>query len=204
MESKMHWETIHRTKVPTQVSWYQEHSVLSLALVERTGIPFTGEVIDVGGGISTLADDLLNAGFSHVTVLDISAAALDIARQRLGVLASHVTWVEADITQVQLPYRAYDVWHDRAVFHFLTQPEARQSYVQAVQHSVKAGGHVIVATFAADGPTHCSGLEVTRYSPDSLHDQFGTEFRLVDSVREAHRTPFGTEQKFIYCYCRKA
>ncbi len=203
MEKKTHWETIHRTKAPAQVSWYQNHPVLSLDFIQRTGVDKSCHIIDIGGGISTLADDLLREGFTQITVLDISGAALGIAQQRLGGLASQVAWLEADITQAHLPYQAYDVWHDRAVFHFLTQPQDRQRYVQAVYHALKKGGHVIVATFAPDGPSRCSGLEVMHYDPDCLHDEFGDEFRLIDSAREAHVTPFGTEQKFIYCYCRK-
>jgi 2-polyprenyl-3-methyl-5-hydroxy-6-metoxy-1,4-benzoquinol methylase len=204
METKVHWENIHQTKTPLQVSWYQEHPRLSLEFIRRTGVGRNGRIIDIGGGISTLVDDLLQEGFQHITVLDISAAALQVAQERLGERATAVTWLEADITQANLSYQTYDVWHDRAVFHFLTQRPDRQRYIQTTRHAVKPGGHVIMATFATDGPTHCSGLEVSRYSPDSLHDEFGDDFRLVDSTREVHTTPFGTEQKFIYCYCRKA
>jgi ubiquinone/menaquinone biosynthesis C-methylase UbiE len=149
-------------------------------------------------------DDLIDNGYQNVTVLDISGTALEVAQQRLGSKASAVTWLEADVTKVKLPANFYNVWHDRAVFHFLTQAEDRAHYVESVQHSVKTGGHVIVATFGLEGPTRCSGLEVVRYSADSLHDEFGDEFDLVDTTTEAHHTPFGTEQKFVYCYCRKA
>jgi ubiquinone/menaquinone biosynthesis C-methylase UbiE len=136
-------------------------------------------------------------------VLDISAASLHTAQQRLGSQAQKVNWIEADITQAQLPHQFYDVWHDRAVFHFLTKAEDRQKYVEAVRYSVRQGGHVIVATFAPDGPERCSGLDVVRYSEDTLHNEFGDEFEVVDSTRETHHTPFGTDQKFVYCYCRK-
>lgn len=203
MEAKTHWEKIHQAKAPTQVSWYQEHATLSLNYIQQANPDKTGHVIDIGGGISTLVDDLLREGFTAITVLDISAAALQVAQKRLGDLAAQVTWLVADITQVQLPEQTYDVWHDRAVFHFLTDPADRQRYVQAVQRAVKPGGTVIVATFASDGPLQCSGLDVVRYNPDSLHDQFGADFGLVNSAEETHQTPFGTEQKFIYCYCRK-
>ena len=203
MEPKTHWESIYNTKESSQVSWYQEHQLLSLRFIELTGVDKTGQIIDVGGGASTLVDDLLASGFKQITVLDISPAALQTAQQRLGVRAAEVSWIEADITKAGLPHQFFDVWHDRAVFHFLRQPEDRQCYVQAVQHSVKIGGHVIVATFATDGPTRCSGLDIVRYSPESLHSEFGDDFRLVENTREVHVTPFGTEQKFIYCYCRK-
>jgi 2-polyprenyl-3-methyl-5-hydroxy-6-metoxy-1,4-benzoquinol methylase len=203
MNSKTHWEHIYETKAPTQVSWYQAHAQLSLQLIQHTGIQTTEPIIDVGGGASPLVDDLLVAGFQHITVLDISAAALDLARQRLGARAVDVNWLEADITQTDLPAQAYAVWHDRAVFHFLTQAADRQHYVQQVRHSVRPGGHVIIATFAVDGPQKCSNLDVVRYGPESLHHEFGDDFELVADLRESHHTPFNTEQKFIYCYCRK-
>ena len=148
-------------------------------------------------------DDLILAGFQHISVLDVSGTALQLARQRLGTRAGDVRWIEADITQADLPRQAYDVWHDRAVFHFLTQAADRQRYIDTVRQAVRKGGHVIVATFAADGPDRCSGLEVIRYSPESLHDEFGEGFEIMDSTHETHHTPFGKEQKFIYCYCRK-
>jgi ubiquinone/menaquinone biosynthesis C-methylase UbiE len=203
MEIKAHWESIYSIKESTHVSWYQEHQLLSLRFIERTRVDKEDQIIDVGGGTSTLVDDLLASDFKHITVLDISATALATAQQRLGGRATEVFWIEADITKASLPHRFFDVWHDRAVFHFLRQPEDRQSYIQAAQHSVKPGGHVIVATFATDGPSRCSGLDIVRYSPESLHSEFGDDFQLVESAREAHLTPFGMEQKFIYCYCRK-
>ena len=203
MNAKIHWQHIYEAKVPTQVSWYQEHAQFSLQFIQKTGIQRTGHIIDVGGGASTLVDDLVTAGFQHITVLDISATALQLARERLGARAVDVNWIEADITRADLPHQAYDVWHDRAVFHFLTQPSDRQRYINTVRHAVRTGGHVILATFAPDGPDRCSGLDVVRYSPESLHGEFGESFELVESSRETHRTPFGTEQKFVYCYCRK-
>lgn len=163
----------------------------------------SGHIIDVGGGSSALVGDLLNNGYQHITVLDISAAALEVAQQRLGARANNVTWLEADILQTKLNQHEYDLWHDRAVFHFLTESEDRRRYVNVVKEAVKPNGHVIVATFASDGPERCSGLPVTRYEPESLHDEFGNDFTLLDSIHETHHTPFGTGQKFIYCYCRK-
>lgn len=203
MSLKSHWEHIYQTKDATQVSWYQDHSRQSLRFIAQTGIAKTGQIIDVGGGASVLVDDLLRDGYQHITVLDISAAALETARHRLGAQADKVTWLETDILKAKLPQRIYDLWHDRAVFHFLTEPEDRRRYVNVVKEAVKPGGHVIVATFASDGPERCSGLQVSRYDPLSLHHEFGSDFDLLDSTSEVHYTPFGTEQKFIYCYCRK-
>jgi len=204
MEKKIHWENVYHTKDVTQVSWFQEHPELSLKFIEQTGIDKNAQIIDVGGGASTLVDDLIANGYQNCTVLDISGAALEVAQRRLGSKASTVTWLEADVTQDKLPSNFYDVWHDRAVFHFLTRPEDRVQYVECVQHSVKKGGHVIVATFGLEGPTRCSGLDVVRYSADSLHDEFGEDFELAGTTTEAHQTPFGTEQEFVYCYCRKS
>jgi ubiquinone/menaquinone biosynthesis C-methylase UbiE len=203
MESKTHWEEVYETKDATKVSWFQENPDLSLQLIEGTCVGSLAQVIDVGGGASTLVDNLLDRNYQNITVLDISASALQVAQERIGSQANLVTWLDADITQIQLPYQFYDVWHDRAVFHFLTRASDRQKYVEAVMHSVKAGGHVIVATFDIDGPSRCSGLEIVRYNSDSLHNEFGDKFNLVHSTSESHETPFGTEQKFIYCYCRK-
>ena len=203
MNTKTHWEHIYETKAPTQVSWYQEHAQYSLQFIQNTGVQKSDHIIDIGGGASTLVDDLLANGFQHLSVLDVSGTALQIARQRLGAHAAKVNWIEADITQADLPHQAYDLWHDRAVFHFLTKEEDRQRYVNTVRHAVRTGGHVIVVTFAPDGPEQCSGLKVVRYSPDSLYGEFGAGFEIVDSTHETHHTPFGKEQEFIYCYCRK-
>ena len=203
MPSKDHWERVYSTKPADSVSWFQEHAEQSLRLIRGTGVPCSAAIIDVGGGASTLVDDLLANHYNAVTVLDLSAAALAEAQTRLGESASRVQWLVGDITQIALPVHAYDVWHDRAVFHFLTRPEGRQAYVDTVLRAVKPGGHVIVATFAEDGPLECSGLPVMRYGPTELHAQFGAPFALVKHEREEHHTPFGTVQKFVYCYCRK-
>ena len=203
MDNKAHWEQIYQTKPATQVSWYQLHPLLSLKYIKKTDVGKSGRIVDVGGGASTLVDHLIENGFQHITVLDISAAAIEVAQQRLGLRAGAITWLEADITRAALPHHAYDVWHDRAVFHFLTSPEDRKRYVDAVRDAVRPGGYVIVATFAADGPSRCSGLEVSRYDPKALHHEFGADFELLDSAYEQHHTPFGTDQKFIYCFCCK-
>lgn len=198
-ERKSHWENIYTIKAPTEVSWYQQHPKTSLGLIARTGVEKTAEIIDVGGGASMLVDDLLSESYHHVTVLDIASAALEKSKTMLGERARSVTWMEADITQASLPPSHYDLWHDRAVFHFLTDEKDRQNYIHAVDESLKPGGHLIVATFAPDGPQKCSGLDTVRYSPDELRNEFGDNYRLVESVVEEHQTPFGTEQKFIYC-----
>ena len=203
MNAKTHWQHIYETKAPTQVSWYQEHAQVSMQFIQNTGIQRTGRIIDIGGGASTLVDDLVTAGFQHITVLDISATALQLARERLDARAVDVNWIEADITRADLPHQTYDVWHDRAVFHFLTQIDDRQHYINTVRHAVRTGGHVIIATFAPDRPDRCNGLDVVRYNPEGLHSEFGKSFELVESACETHHTPSGTEQKFIYCYCRK-
>jgi len=204
MESKNYWDKVYTAKAATSVSWYQEHAECSLSLIRNIGIAKSASIIDVGGGASTLVDDLLADGYSDVTVLDLSGSALSAARQRLGLRAAKVKWLEADVTNADLPGHRYDVWHDRAVFHFLTEPQQRQAYVETVFRSVKPGGHVIVATFAEDGPTQCSGLPVMRYAAGELHAQFGDAFALVKHVKEAHHTPSGSVQQFVYCYCRVA
>ncbi len=203
MQPKNHWEHVYATKKTESVSWFQVHAEQSMRLIRGTGVPYSAGIIDVGGGASTLVDDLLSSGYCAVSVLDLAAAALSVAKARLGERASQVQWTEGDITKVLLPVHAFDVWHDRAVFHFLTSKEDREAYVDTVLRSVKPGGHVIVATFAEDGPIQCSGLPVMRYGPSDLHAEFGSPFSLVRHEREEHHTPFGTVQKFVYCYCRK-
>jgi len=204
MQSKTHWENIYASKDATEVSWFQSHARLSLKLLLDASIPQTATIIDVGGGASTLVDDLLANGFEKLTVLDLSAAALNTARQRLAANAENVQWLEADILDVPLPEAHFDVWHDRAVFHFLTSAEDRRTYVQKVIRSVKPGGLVIVSTFAQDGPTECSGLPVMRYSADELHAAFGEPFVLLKHESELHETPGGRQQQFVYCLCRLA
>jgi ubiquinone/menaquinone biosynthesis C-methylase UbiE len=203
MSSREHWERIYSSRPTNAVSWYQAHAESSLRLIRATGVTPDAAIVDVGGGASTLVDDLLEAGYSRVSVLDLSGAALAAAKKRLGARASEVRWIEADITKVALPSDEYDVWHDRAVFHFLTSAGDRAAYVRAVSRSVKRGGHVIVATFAEEGPTQCSGLPVVRYGPEQLHSEFGDSFVLLSHEKEEHHTPAGKVQQFVYCYCRK-
>ena len=202
MDPKSYWDHIYRSELPTQVSWYQPHALRSRELIRRVSPPPDGAIIDVGAGASTLVDDLLDAGYHDLTLLDLSAAALAVARTRLGTRANRVQWIEGDILEAALPEAGYSVWHDRAVFHFLTMPADRARYVAQVRRAVRPDGFVLVAAFANDGPTHCSGLEVDRYSPEALHAEFGAPFRLMISEREEHVTPRGVRQSFIYCLCR--
>lgn len=204
MDRKGHWENVYKTRSDLEVSWYREHLENSVRMIVGTGVDKNAAIIDVGGGSSTLADDLLDRGFVDLTVLDISAAALEKSKARLGDRAGSVNWIAADITDVRLPEDRFDVWHDRAVFHFLTSDDDRRSYVDLVKRSAKTGGHIIVASFGPEGPQKCSGLDVVRYSPETMHDEFGSDFKLLDSFGETHNTPFGTTQEFVYCYCRKA
>ncbi|MGA8185328.1 MAG: class I SAM-dependent methyltransferase [Terriglobia bacterium] len=202
MDAGSHWEKIYRTKAPDAVSWYRSHLDRSIELIESAAPGRSARIIDIGGGESTLVDDLLGRGYPNLTVMDISQTALDVTRARLGEPGKGVQWVCADITRADLPAQAYDVWHDRAVFHFLVQQEQRNAYVRLAVRAVKPGGHIIVSTFGPEGPTKCSGLDAARYDAESLHGEFGKRFRLVQSSKELHQTPFGTTQQFLYCYCR--
>lgn len=202
MDVQTHWEKIYSEKAPNAVSWYRAHLETSLELIERAASNVSASIIDVGGGESTLADDLLARGYHNITVLDVSQTAIDVNKGRLGAASDRIHWLVADIAKAGLLPNAYDVWHDRAVFHFLTTMDERMAYVRQVAKAVKPGGHVLVSTFGPEGPTKCSGLDVVRYDAKSLHKEFGVRFRLLDSFKELHRTPFGTSQQFLYCLCR--
>jgi 2-polyprenyl-3-methyl-5-hydroxy-6-metoxy-1,4-benzoquinol methylase len=202
MDVETHWEKIYSQKPPNAVSWYRPHLETSLSLIEQTASGRSASVIDVGGGESTLVDDLLAREYENITVLDISQSAIDANRKRLGNAAERVHWLLADITQVELEPSAYDVWHDRAVFHFLTAASDRIAYVRQVAQAVKRGGHVVISTFGPEAPARCSGLEVVRYDAESLHREFGVHFRMLGSSTELHRTPIGIIQQFIYCCWR--
>lgn len=204
MEHKSHWEEVYQTKAPDAVSWFAPHLDTSLQLIKGAAIEKQAAIIDVGGGESTLVDDLLGHGYQNLSVLDISQTAIDVAKTRLADAGKSVQWFCADITNATLPESYFDVWHDRAVFHFLTEPNQRIAYVKQVLRSVKPGGHVIVATFGPEGPMKCSGLDVVRYDAEGLHQQFGKNFKLIESTTEIHHTPFGTDQQFLYCYCKLA
>jgi SAM-dependent methyltransferase len=202
MSEHEHWETVYGQKAADQVSWYRPHLDRSLAFIDSAALAKGAAIIDVGGGASTLVDDLLERGYSNLTVLDISSTAISGAKERLGLRAGEVSWIVEDITRIDLPEHQYDFWHDRAVFHFLREGQSRRRYVAAVRRGLKPGGHIVVATFGPKGPERCSGLEVMRYDAEGLHAEFGTPFKKVASCEELHLTPWGKEQEFVYCYCR--
>lgn len=195
---KDHWEHVYSGKKSTEVSWYQQHPQHSLELIKATGIDVSAHIIDIGGGASTLVDFMLGEGFQNLTVLDIAQGAIEQAKSRLGERAEMVTWLEQDITTFS-PDEPYDVWHDRAVFHFLTDQLDRSSYVRIMSRALKPGAHAIIATFDLDGPEKCSGLDVVRYSPEIMSAVLGDNFELVETSTEAHLTPRTTIQNFVYC-----
>ena len=203
IDLKIHWENIYKTKSSKNVSWYKPHLERSLEIILQLRLPKDAAMIDVGGGASTLPDDLLSKGFKDITILDISREALEVSKNRLANKAHVIQWLEADITTVQLKPNHYDLWHDRAVFHFLTKPEDRQKYINTLQNAVKPGGHVLIATFGLNGPLKCSGLEIVRYSAESLQRELGGEFQLEKQLTEIHKTPFETTQEFLYCLFRR-
>lgn len=195
---KRHWEEVYSAKEPGEVSWYQAVPAVSLSLIRASGIGPTAKIIDVGGGASTLAGHLLVEGFREITVLDLSAHAMERSREQLGTSAGRVHWIEADVLSWRAPEH-YDCWHDRAVFHFLTNPQDRAAYRATLASALQPGASVIVATFAPDGPERCSGLPVRRYNPQTLAAELGSEFTLMDAMAERHITPSGGTQSFIYC-----
>ena len=198
MSRQDHWNEVYRTKGAQNVSWFQTEPSLSLELIGAAQVPRDDGILDVGGGASVLVDRLLNAGYARLGVLDISAEALALARQRLGARAADVEWFEADVTKFEPPHR-FACWHDRAVFHFLTNADDRRAYMATLARTLTPGGAVIIATFALDGPPQCSGLDVARYDEKALAAELGAAFTLREARRETHRTPWNTEQRFLYC-----
>jgi SAM-dependent methyltransferase len=194
-DRKRHWEQVYATKSPLEVSWYQTEPKLSLDLIAGAGLAHDAPVIDVGGGASVLVDRLLGRGYSRVAVLDISGKALGAARERLGARARDVEWHEADVTEFQPPH-AFALWHDRAVFHFLTDAEDRRRYVATMKRALEPDGHVIIASFAIGGPTRCSNLDIVQYDAAKLGAELGGEFVLREEMSEVHVTPAAKEQKF--------
>jgi len=198
-QRKSHWEQVYGTKQATEVSWFQPVPEKSLELIRTTGIEHEQAILDAGGGASTLVDNLLAEGFVDVSVLDISAKALLKSQHRLGEKAGEVTWIEADVTTFA-PTRRYDLWHDRAVFHFLTDAADRDCYFDVVRRSLKSGGNLVLATFGPQGPLRCSGLDICRYGIEQLTDLLGADFVLKGHELDEHRTPSGSVQQFLYSW----
>ena len=196
---RAHWQDVYGSKDPTEVSWYQPVPERSLKLIRETGVAKSDPVLDVGGGASTLVDHLLQEGYSDISVLDIAGNALDRSRARLGKSAEAVDWIEADVT-IFSPPRQYALWHDRAVFHFLTDSSDRDNYIDVVTRAVESNGYIVLATFGPEGPERCSGLDIRRYSVQRLQDLFGDRFRLGGDYLEDHVTPAGATQQFLYSW----
>jgi SAM-dependent methyltransferase len=198
-----HWEHIYRTRPADAVSWFAPHLDVSLQLISRVPLAPGAAILDVGGGASTLVDDLLVRGFTNVTVLDLSPAALDAARARLAGQGEKVRWLAGDITRIELEPASIDLWHDRAVLHFFTDPAQRAAYARQLLRALSPGGHAIVSTFGPEGPTRCSGLDVVRYSAPALAAALSVDahprLRLLESLTTLHPTPFGTNQQFLSC-----
>jgi len=197
MNRKEHWEQVYRNKSPLEVSWYQAEPTLSLQLITNTGLPLDATIIDIGGGASSLIDHLSERGYHKLSVLDISGKALAHAKTRLGDKAQAIEWFEADVTHFKPPY-PIDLWHDRAVFHFLTEASDRHHYVAAMRNALKPGGHLIIATFAIGGPQKCSGLDIVQYDAEKLSAELGEAFQLIEQAQEVHITPAKAEQQFSY------
>ncbi len=202
MDARSHWEQVHATKDPGKVSWFRPHLERSLELIERAAPDRLASILDVGAGQSTLVDDMLGRGYRNITVLEISQTALDALKQRVGQAGSAIRWICGDVTETVLPEASFDVWHDRAVFHFLTEAGQRRAYVERVERALKPGGSLIVSTFGPSGPERCSGLVTMRYDAAALGREFGDRFRLVENSLELHETPSRAEQQFLSCWYR--
>ena len=201
-DRRAHWQGIYREKSPQDVSWYQQQPKVSMELIQRCGVNKDDAVIDVGGGASVLVDHLCKEGYTNLTVLDISSTALESARNRMGQIAEEIEWLESDITEFSPP-RQYSLWHDRAVFHFLTEKDDRRRYVDSLNQALKPGGHLIIAAFAIGGPDKCSGLDIVQYDAPKLMAELGNEFELLETVDELHKTPANKEQHFGYFLLQK-
>jgi 2-polyprenyl-3-methyl-5-hydroxy-6-metoxy-1,4-benzoquinol methylase len=201
---KEHWDKIYSTKQPEEVSWFQVYPKTSMEFITLFNLSKSAKIIDIGGGDSLFVDALLEQGFSDVTVLDISANAIERAKQRLGTKASQVKWIVSDVTEFD-PSEKYDFWHDRAAFHFLTTEELADKYVQIAQRGIAPGGHLILGTFSEAGPKKCSGLDIKQYSEESMSSKFEDGFKRIKCIKEDHRTPFNTIQNFLFCsFSRKS
>lgn len=203
MNQKDHWERVYSGTATERLGWYRPHLQTSLALIKGLALPATAPIIDIGAGASTLVDDLLDAGYRSITALDISEQALSVVRARLGRNAERVTWLTGNITSIDLPARRYELWHDRAVFHFLTEPGEQQEYQSRLLRALRPGGHLVIGTFAPEAPPKCSGLPVQRYSRKQLHATLGEQFELREHRKEMHITPGGVEQMYLYCHFQR-
>lgn len=203
MSGKQHWQQVYSTKSTDRVGWYAPHLTTSLKWITDLGLDLDDPIIDVGGGASTLVDDLLDKGYRDLSVLDLSDRAISVVRERLGTRASQISWLLGDVTETELPASHFELWHDRAVLHFLIEPEQRLKYRDKLLHAIKPGGHVITGVFALEAPPQCSGLPVQRYSLEKLSAIFGAEFDLERHHKEIHKTPSGVEQQYLYCQFRR-
>lgn len=204
MSQQAHWENVYSTVSSDKVGWYKPHLETSMTWMKELGFTKYALIIDVGGGASTLIDDLLDDEYQCITVIDLSKKALSLAKARLGKRAELVNWLHGDITSILLPEHHYDMWHDRAVFHFLTSPEQRQQYQNNLLRALKPGGHLIIASFASEAPPKCSGLPVERYSINKIESTLGSEFELKRHSKELHITPGGVEQMYLYCHFQRS
>jgi ubiquinone/menaquinone biosynthesis C-methylase UbiE len=203
MSRAEHWQGVYESKPADELTWYQPHLERSLAFIRSSKLTRDTHVVDVGGGASTLVDDLLDEGFTRLTVIDVADTALQATRDRLGPRADSVNWLVGDATGPLLPERSVDFWHDRAVFHFLTDEGDRTAYLTQLMRCVKPGGRVLIATFAPDGPEKCSGLAVVRYDADTILALLGGDFEKLGEANEAHVTPWGGTQTFSYGFYRR-
>jgi 2-polyprenyl-3-methyl-5-hydroxy-6-metoxy-1,4-benzoquinol methylase len=202
MDNKAHWENVFSTKVSTEVSWFQEYPTTSMDFLELFSLPLDANIIDIGGGDSHLVDALLEKGYQNIWVLDISAAALDRAKQRLGEKANLVNWVVTDVTEFR-PTVKFDFWHDRAAFHFLTNEDSVSKYVAIAENSISEKGYLVLGTFSENGPEKCSGLQIQQYTETSMSNRFEIGFERIKCITENHTTPFNTIQNFLFCSFRK-
>lgn len=203
MSETQHWQAVYEKKVAEEVSWYRAHLERSLSFVRSCHLAADARIVDVGGGASTLVDDLLDQGYANLAVLDLAEAALQKTRERLAERAAGVDWIVGDATQALLPSLSVDFWHDRAVFHFLTDELDRAAYLEQATRCIKPRGYLLVATFGLNGPEQCSGLPVARYDRGNLYAQFASAFDKIGEATEVHETPWGSPQSFVYCLCQR-
>ncbi len=203
MSNSEHWQRIYSSHGAQRVGWYAPHLATSLEWIAALKLPPEEPIIDIGGGASTLAEDLLGLGHKDLHVLDLSERAMALARERLGSTANSISWLQGDVTEVDLPWRHFAVWHDRAAFHFLIEPEQKRLYLEKICGALKTGGHLIIGTFGTEAPAKCSGLPVQRYTAESLASTLGAPFKLIRHQYEMHRTPAALAQAYVYCLFQK-